>query len=152
MHKEYSLSSDKLKRAPNKTTYDLDLIKMVLLKNSEVTIILQDRILLAVWESPSVDLLLAQRAVKYRVEATDYKTYPVLIDIRSIKNISKPARDFLASPAGCEGILAAAILIDSPLTSLIGNFFLNINKPLKPTRIFNNEPDAKKWLVQFLEK
>ena len=120
-------------------------MKKILLKNSEVTIELEDGIVIAIWESSSIDLVLAQRAVKYRIEATEYRYYPILIDIRPIKNISKPARDFLASPEGGGlGIIAAAILSDSPLSSVIGNFFMKISKPLKPTKIFSDELKAKK--------
>ena len=125
-------------------------MRKILLKNQEVTIELEDEIVIATWESSSVDLILAQRAVRYRLEATDHKSYPILINIRPIKNISKPARDFLASPEGSKGIISAAILVDSPLSSLIGNFFLNINKPLKPTKVFSDETEAKKWLAKFI--
>lgn len=125
-------------------------MKKLLLKNDEVTIVLDDGIVIATWESDSVDLEAAQRAVKYRLECTDYQPYPLLSNIKPIKIISKPARDFLASEAGCEGIIAAAILIDSPLGSMIGNFWISISRPLRPTKIFTNEAEAKKWLTQYV--
>ena len=124
-------------------------MRKLLLKNDEVTIVLEDGIVTATWESNSVDLEAAQRAVKYRLECTGYQSYPLLSNIKPIKTISKPARDFLASEKGCEGIIAAAILIDSPLGSMIGNFWISINKPLRPTKIFTDEDEAKKWLVKF---
>ncbi|MES2590779.1 MAG: hypothetical protein V4608_02755 [Bacteroidota bacterium] len=127
-------------------------MKNILLENEEVTIELENGIVIAKWKSTSVDLDIAQQAVKYRLEATNYKSYPILSNIRAIKNISKPARDFLATEKGCEGITAAAVLIDSPLGSMIGNFFISISRPLRPTKIFTDEADAKKWLTQYVEK
>lgn len=52
----------------------------------------------------------------------------------------------MASEAGCRGVIAAAVLIDSPLGSMIGNFFISISRPLRPTKIFTDEVEAKKWL------
>ena len=55
----------------------------------------------------------------------------------------------MASEEGCEGVVAAAILIDSSIGSMIGNFFIRISKPLRPTKIFTDEVLAMKWLQQF---
>lgn len=127
-------------------------MKKVLLENDEVRIELEDEILFAIWKSPFVDLEIAEQAITYRLEATNFIPYPMVIDIKSIKNITKPSRDFLASEKGSEGIIAAAILIDSSLGRILGNFFIQINKPLKPTKIFTDEIKAKKWLTQYFVK
>ncbi len=127
-------------------------MKKVLLENDEVRIELEDEILFAIWKSTSVDLKIAQQAVTYRLEATNFVAYPMIIDIKSIKSISKSSRDFLASEKGSEGIIAAAFLIDSSLGRVLGNFFIQINKPLKPTKIFTDEIKAKKWLAQYAYK
>lgn len=127
-------------------------MKNLLLENDEVRIELEDGILFAIWKSTFVDLEIAQQAVAYRLEATDFIPYPMVIDIKSIKSITKPSRDFLASEKGCQGIIAAAFLIDSSLGRILGNFFIQINKPLKPTKIFTNEIKAKKWLSKYVKK
>lgn len=126
-------------------------MKDVLLNNNEVTIALEDGIVTAKWKSLSVNLSVAQRAVRYRLESTKNASCLLITDIKLIKNITKEARDFLASKEGCEGISALAILINSPIGSMIGNFWMRINKPLVPTRIFTNEEEAKKWLKQYIK-
>lgn len=126
-------------------------MKKILLENPEVTIELENGIVHAKWKSPIVDLDIAKQAVKYRLEATDYIAYPLLSNIKAVKSSTKPARDFLASPEGCEGIVACAVLIDSPLGSMLGNFFLSISKPTSPTKIFTDESEAKKWLANFVK-
>ncbi|MES2285293.1 MAG: hypothetical protein V4547_06350 [Bacteroidota bacterium] len=127
-------------------------MKKLLLENDEVRIELEEKILFAIWKSTFVDLKIAQQAVAYRLEATDFVPYPMIIDIKSIKSITKSSRDFLASEKGSEGIIAAAFLIDSSLGRILGNFFIQINKPLKPTKIFTDEIMAKKWLAQYVNK
>ena len=127
-------------------------MKKVLLENIEVMIELEDGIVIANWKSTYIDLNVAQRAVKYRLECTNNVSYPLLSNIRSIKNGTKAARDFLSSKESCEGITAAAVLIDSPIGSMIGNFFIKINKPFVETKIFTDEQEAKKWLSQFVKK
>lgn len=76
----------------------------------------------------------------------------MLLDAKELKNITKPARDFLASEKNCEGIIAGAFLINSSLGRIIGNFIIHINIPLIPTKIFTNEIKAKKWLSKYVKK
>lgn len=127
-------------------------MKKVLLENNVVRIELVDGIILANWKHSFVDLPLAQEAVKCRLDCTYNISYPLLSNITSVKSSTKEARDFLASEKGCEGIIAAAILIGSPIGSMIGNFFMRVSKPLRPTKIFTDEAEAKKWLAQFVKK
>ena len=126
------------------------IMKKTLLDNNEVTIELEDGIIIAKWKKTSVDLMVAQQAVQYRLESTNYVSSPMLSDIKSIKNITKEARDFLATEKGCEGIIALALLINSSIGSMIGNFWMKISNPLVPTKIFTNEEEAKKWLTQYV--
>jgi hypothetical protein len=127
-------------------------MKNFLLENDKVRIELEDGILIAKWKCSFIDLNIAQQAVVYRLEATNFIPYPMVIDIKSIKSITKPSRDFLASEKGSEGIIAAAFLINSSLGKILGNFFIQINKPLRPTKIFTNEIKAKKWLAKYVKK
>lgn len=125
-------------------------MKKLLLDNEEVRIELEDGILFAEWKSNFADLNAAQLAVKYRLECTNFVSFPLLLNAKKIKNITKPARDFLASEKGCEGIIAGAILINSNLGRVIGNFFIQINKPIRPSKLFTDEIKAKKWLSKYI--
>jgi hypothetical protein len=44
---------------------------------------------------------------------------------------------------------ANAMLVGSVLSEMIGNFFINLNKPDAPTKLFTNESDAVNWLLSF---
>ena len=78
------------------------------------------------------------------------KKYPALADIRNIKSSSRQARAHYAA-IGRELGPACAILVGSPLTSVLGNFFLKIDKPNIPVKIFNSEKDAILWLEGFVK-
>jgi hypothetical protein len=121
------------------------------IENEFVVIVLVDNILIGTIKQYNVDLKVAQKAVDSRLEMCGPKSYPFLINIKSVKNVTKKARDFLASEKGCQGVVASAILINSSITSMVGNFFIKISKPLVPTKLFTNEEDAKQWLFTFVK-
>ena len=79
------------------------------------------------------------------------KKTPVFNDIRGVNSVSREARLFTASADASKVSKAAALLIGSPVSRVIGNFFLGINRPPYPTRLFTSEAEAIKWLKGFLE-
>jgi len=76
------------------------------------------------------------------------KRYPALVDIRNKKFTSREARAYYAAQGGNMASVCA-ILIGSKLTAVLANFFLRINKPTIPVKIFNSEEKALKWLKSF---
>lgn len=72
--------------------------------------------------------------------------FPLLIDSRGIKSISREARSFFTTNGRETNTIAFAILIDSAVSKVVGNFFLGINKPAVPTKLFLHENDAINWL------
>lgn len=75
---------------------------------------------------------------------------PGLIDMRQIKYISYEARLAYAGPENAKVLSAAAILVDSPTSRILGNFFLGANKLQMPVRLFTSEQKALAWLHEFL--
>jgi hypothetical protein len=78
------------------------------------------------------------------------KLRPVLVDLSNVKSMTREARLYFAGPETAAVQAAAALVIKSPLTRAIGNFFMGLNKPLIPTRLFTSETDAVTWLRTFL--
>ena len=68
------------------------------------------------------------------------------MDITEIDGMTREARQYFAGPETAKVESAAALLIKSPLTRAIGNFFLGFNKPLFPTRLFTSTEEALLWL------
>jgi hypothetical protein len=78
------------------------------------------------------------------------KKFPLLVDSRSIRSISKEARRHFSTNGRETKITSIAILVNSPLSRVIGNFFMGINRPQVPTRLFETEADATDWLKQYI--
>lgn len=73
--------------------------------------------------------------------------YPILVDMRKIRSISKEARDHFAMRDRKPSVVAIAMLVSSPLSRIIGNFFLGLNLPAVPTRMFTDRARAEQWIL-----
>jgi len=96
-----------------------------------------------------VTLDIAKEIVKARLEFTDYKPKLTLALNQGVISMDKKARDYLSSDEGVRGVIAGAIVLDSPVGSFLGNFYLSVSKPKIPARIFTKKEDAIKWLSKF---
>lgn len=76
---------------------------------------------------------------------------PVLVDLRSIRAQSAEARAVFAGPEALRVSTAVGLLIGSPISRVLGNFYLGFNKPLTPSRLFTSVADARSWLATFAE-
>ncbi len=70
-----------------------------------------------------------------------------LIDMRLNCSIEKKAQEFIISSEIKNQTMARAILKGSVLNKVVVNFFIKINKPETPTRIFTNYEEAYGWLL-----
>jgi len=73
----------------------------------------------------------------------------VIIDMTELTNISKDARNYLANERTASIQRAVALLTGKPISRIIGNFFLGLDKPITPTKLFTNSEEAIKWLHTF---
>jgi uncharacterized protein YcsI (UPF0317 family) len=68
---------------------------------------------------------------------------PVLVDLRPVTAVDRDARKVFAStPATTR----QALLVGSPLSRTIGNFFLTLSRPTMPVKLFDDEAAAIAWL------
>jgi len=76
------------------------------------------------------------------------KKFPILIDSRNIKSMTREARAHFSTNGRDTKISSMAILVKSPLSRVIGNFFMGLNKPQIPARLFDSEAEAIEWLKE----
>ncbi len=76
----------------------------------------------------------------------------VIIDMTAVFEISKEARDYFANERTASIQRATALLIGSAVSRTIGNFFLGLNKPITPTKLFTDPQEAIKWLRTFSDE
>lgn len=83
-------------------------------------------------------------------EARSSKLY-LLIDMKNIKGASAGARRTLSgiSPEIVKGV---ATLIANPVSRLLSNFILGLNKPKYPTKAFSDREQARAWLAELRAK
>jgi hypothetical protein len=79
------------------------------------------------------------------------RKFPILIDARGIKSMSYEARQHFSARGRDSKTNAFGIIIGSTVSRVLGNFYLGINKPAVPTKLFDNEESAVNWLKQFID-
>lgn len=72
---------------------------------------------------------------------------PLLADIRTLRGVSLGVRVHMSSERAGHYLSRVALVADSPLTRTIGNFFMRLNRPPFPVRIFDGEVEALSWLL-----
>jgi hypothetical protein len=75
---------------------------------------------------------------------------PLMVDLRAAKSQSAGARAYMAGPEGLKVAQAVALLMGSPVSRVLGNLYLGLNKPPIPTRLFTSEDEAQVWLRSFV--
>jgi hypothetical protein len=90
----------------------------------------------------------AQENVAAIASLTDNSRMPVLVDLRGVRSQSREARDYFGGPQAETTTLAVALLIASPVSRVLANFFLRLNNSARyPTRLFTDEASAVTWLL-----
>lgn len=90
-----------------------------------------------------------------RDESVEYipgKKFFVLIEGEENSNISGDGRRAGASLEYTKHVAALAIYSNKPYENIMGSLFLKINKPIVPTKFFDNKEEAIAWLKSRAEK
>lgn len=95
-----------------------------------------------------ITLEAAKEIVKARLAFTMNRPVVNLVYNAGVISFDKQARDYLASDAGVEGIIAGAIIQKqySPVGVFFINFYLSVAKPKVPARFFLKKEAALSWL------
>jgi len=72
---------------------------------------------------------------------------PLVVDLSTVKSIDRAARIHYSTQS-FPYVSAVALVVGSPLSRMIGNFFLGLNPSTLPVKLFRSEPQAEAWLRQ----
>jgi hypothetical protein len=72
---------------------------------------------------------------------------PVLVDMTRLKGESRAARLYFVSDEAVQRYSAVALLVSSPVSRVIGTFFLRLSEHKVPTKLFTRETEATSWLA-----
>jgi hypothetical protein len=76
---------------------------------------------------------------------------PALVDIRSMHMLTRDVRTYSMETQDIHMVSAAALLVRSPLSRMIGNIIMKIFAPAGiPLRLFTAEDNAMTWLKGFV--
>jgi hypothetical protein len=107
-----------------------------------------DDIVQLVW-APQVTMGLddAIAATDAMTKLTGGQQSPLLVDVHDTGPQDRPARIEFARRGDL--VSAVALIVATPLSRMMGNFFLTVSKPMAPTRLFDDEASALAWLQEF---
>jgi hypothetical protein len=83
-------------------------------------------------------------------ELSQGRKKPLLVDARTLKNISREARVYWESEEITQTISATATL-SSPIVKVLGSLYTSLNKPPFEIKYFSTETEALKWLKTLRE-
>ena len=72
----------------------------------------------------------------------------LLFDLSRFTEVSSEARKLAASKAHARTISAVAFIAKTAVGRVIGNFWLGLNRPPYPVRLFTDEEPALDWLAK----
>lgn len=102
-------------------------------------------------EIPRHNLEVAQENMAAIAKFAAGEPRPVLIDMRAMLGIDREARAYYAKGGGMRVATAVALLTGSPVSQVIANFLISLNRPRVPVRLFTSEDEAITWLKNFSE-
>jgi hypothetical protein len=117
------------------------------IENEYVTFWIEDGIMYGKYKPHVViDLNAAMKVAEDRLKLANNKDYPFMGFLDGISSATKEARDFFSNGDGIKHMKKLALMTNSPISKMAGNFFLRISKPAVPTSLFTNKEDAIRWL------
>jgi hypothetical protein len=89
----------------------------------------------------------AGAAVDAMAELTGGRRSALLVDMRDTGAQDGPTRAEWTRRADL--MSATALIVSTPLSRIVGNLFINMNRPATPTRLFDSKDAALAWLRGF---
>ena len=108
-----------------------------------------DGIVQVVWVSRVTVLLEdATATLEAMAQLTGGRRSPLLVDMRDTGPQDRPTRAAWTSRSDLQS--AVALIVGTPLSRLLGNLLLMVDKPQFPVRLFDSEASAVAWLKEFV--
>lgn len=96
----------------------------------------------------ATDLAVARAAVEAMSQLTGGRRSPLLVSMHGSGPQDRSARSEFARRG--DVVSAVALIVDTPMSRIIGTFFLAVNAPPYPMQLFDDEVSALAWLRGFV--
>jgi hypothetical protein len=88
----------------------------------------------------------AAQVLELGLQVADGRTRPTLVLMQDLARVDREARTFFASDAYLRLTGQTALVVSSPVSRVIGHFFVGINRLKYPCRVFDDQERAVAWL------
>ena len=82
-------------------------------------------------------------------QLTGNEKKPVMVDLKNLVYADRGARQCFSSDASTSITKASAVIVDSAIGQVVGGFFMGLNRPPVPIKLFTSREEAMKWLREF---
>ena len=107
----------------------------------------EDIIYLIYKDGADVTLDAIEENLSVKTEMQKGKAMKTLVDVTAVWQYSDEARELVSSERFKKITIVMAVLVGYSLpVKMVANFFMKINKPVTPTKLFTNKESAIKWL------
>lgn len=112
----------------------------------------EDGIVRIIWV-PGAEVTLedAQETMATYLKINQGRKRPLFVDTKTMKSLAREARHYYASEEAARVASAVAVIVGTPVSRVLGNFYLGLSNPHLPTRLFSSEEDALEWLKEYIK-
>lgn len=93
----------------------------------------------------------AQDTMTAYLKLNEGKRRPLFVDTKTMRILAREARHYYAGEEAARVASAVAIIVGTPVSKVLGNFYLGLSNPHLPTRLFTDEDEAVEWLKGYRE-
>jgi hypothetical protein len=98
-----------------------------------------------------VTLEAAKETMAAYLKIYDGKRRPLFVDTKTMKSLAREARHYYAGEEAAKVASAVAIIVGTPVSRVLGNFYIGLSNPHLPSRLFTSEAEALAWLKGYIE-
>jgi hypothetical protein len=131
-------------------TPDIQIIKQVNFEISSVALRSDGVMVARIKANEEIDVKHVIEIVNAMEQMGAGRKFPLLIIVGEYTLPSAEARNYIATAESDPFASAEAYVIQSLSQKLVGNVYLSLNKPARPTKLFTSEEKAVEWLKTFL--
>jgi hypothetical protein len=120
---------------------------MIEYKNEKIKFKLDDGILYTLcFPETTMELKDGIDSTRISLKMVNEVPLPLLCDLSEVTKMTIECRKHFSGKEHAKSFSKAALLVSSPISRIIGIFFMGLNKPMKPTILFTDKSKAIKWL------
>lgn len=93
----------------------------------------------------------AQETMAAYLKINKGKRRPLFVDTKTMKSLAREARKYYVGEEAAKVASAVAIIVGTPVSRVLGNFYIGLSNPLLPSRLFSLEDEALEWLKGYIE-